>query len=137
MTRPRESIPTKVPFAATPAGDPPSVRTWANPSVWTDPMLTALEKGVRGGRWHRLIDKVYAKLSLFTAGRKVVGNGGAPGVDHVTVEKFDSHSQEELARLGAELAGGTYRPQAVRRKWIDKPGSREKRPLGIPTVRDR
>ena len=100
-------------------------------------MLTALEKGVRGGRWHTLIDKVYAKLNLFTAGRKVVGNGGAPGVDHVTVEKFDSHSHEELTRLGAELEGGTYRPQAVRRKWIDKPGSREKRPLGIPTVRDR
>jgi RNA-directed DNA polymerase len=100
-------------------------------------MLTALEKGVRGGRWHTLIDKVSAEINLFTAIRKVVSNKGAPGVDHVTVEKFDSHSREELARLQAELAGDTYRPQAVRRKWIDKPGSRDKRPLGIPTVRDR
>lgn len=100
-------------------------------------MLTALEKGVRGGRWHTLIDKVSAELNLFTACRKVTGNKGAPGVDHVTVEKFESHSREELARLRAELVGGTYRPRAVRRKWIDKPGSREKRPLGIPTVRDR
>jgi RNA-directed DNA polymerase len=100
-------------------------------------MLTALEKGVRGGRWHTLIDKVSAEINLFTAIRKVVSNKGAPGVDHITVEKFDSHSREELARLQAELAGDTYRPQAVRRKWIDKPGSRDKRPLGIPTVRDR
>ena len=100
-------------------------------------MLTTLEQGVRGGRWHTLIDKVYSRKNLFFACRKVVGNKGAPGVDHVTVEHFDSHSREELARLGAELADDTYRPQAVRRKWIDKPGSREQRPLGIPTVRDR
>jgi RNA-directed DNA polymerase len=100
-------------------------------------MLTALEKGVRGGRWHTLIDKVSAEINLFTAMRKVVWNKGAPGVDHVTVEEFDSHNREELARLHAELKGDTYRPQAVRRKWIDKPGSPDKRPLGIPTVRDR
>lgn len=100
-------------------------------------MLTALEQGVRGGRWHTLIDKVWSERNLFTAGRKVVGNKGAPGVDHVTVEKFDSHSREELARIQAELQSDRYRPQHVRRKWIDKPGSREKRPLGIPTVRDR
>jgi RNA-directed DNA polymerase len=84
-----------------------------------------------------LIDKVYSRVNLFTAGRKVVGNGGAPGVDHVTVEHFDSHSHEELAQLQADLQNDQYRPQAVRRKWIDKPGSPEKRPLGIPTVRDR
>ncbi len=100
-------------------------------------MLTALEKGVRGGRWHTLIDKVYSRVNLFHACRKVVENKGAPGVDHVTVEKFDSHNREELARLQAELQNDTYRPQPVRRKWIDKPGSQEKRPLGIPTVRDR
>jgi RNA-directed DNA polymerase len=100
-------------------------------------MLTALEQGVRGGRWHTLIDKVFSRVNLFTACRKVVGNRGAPGVDHVTVEKFDSHNREELVRLEAELRGGTYRPQAVRRKWIDKSGSLDKRPLGIPTVRDR
>jgi RNA-directed DNA polymerase len=100
-------------------------------------MLTALEQGVRGGRWHTLIDKVFVEINLFTAIRKVVSNKGAPGVDHVTVEKFDSHSREELARLHAQLKGDTYRSQAVLRKWIDKPGSPEKRPLGIPTVRDR
>src|SRR5579872_2437336 len=98
MSRHREPKPTKVPFAATPAGEPAPARAWANPSVWTDPMLTALEQGVRGGRWHTLIDKVYSRANLFYACRKVVENKGAPGMDHVTVEKFDSHSREELAR---------------------------------------
>ena len=100
-------------------------------------MLTTLEQGVRGGRWHTLIDKVCSRRNLFDASRQVVGNQGAPGVDHITVEHFDSHSREELARLLAQLQDDTYRPQAVLRKWIDKPGSPEKRPLGIPTVRDR
>lgn len=100
-------------------------------------MLTALEQGVRGGRWHTLIDKVCSRINLFHAFRKVEGNKGAPGVDQVTVEDFSSHSREELARLQEQLESDAYRPQAVRRKWIDKPGSREKRPLGIPTVRDR
>ncbi|MFN0051232.1 MAG: group II intron reverse transcriptase/maturase [Planctomycetales bacterium] len=100
-------------------------------------MLTALEQGVRGGKWHTLIDKVYSEKNLFSASRKVVGNKGAPGVDHVTVEHFESHSREELARLQIQLRDDAYQPQAVRRKWIDKPGSQEQRPLGIPTVRDR
>src|SRR5262245_51450792 len=103
--------PTTVPFAATPAGEPPSVRDWANPSVWTDPMLMTLEQGVRGGRWHTLIDKVCSRRNLFTACCKVVGNKGAPGVDGVTVETFDRRNREELARLQTQLESDTYRPQ--------------------------
>jgi len=100
-------------------------------------MLTALDTGVRGGRWHTLIDKVYASLNLFAASGKVVENGGAAGVDHQTVQDFQAHLQEELQRLADALRTDAYRPQAVRRTWIPKPGSPEKRPLGIPTVRDR
>ena len=51
-------------------------------------MLTTLQQGVRGGRWHTLIDKVYAPLNLFAASRDVIGNQGAAGVDHQTVEGF-------------------------------------------------
>ena len=43
----KENQPTTVPFAATPAGEPPTIREWANRYVWTDRMLTALETGVR------------------------------------------------------------------------------------------
>jgi RNA-directed DNA polymerase len=139
MIKPRERTyqPVTVPFAATPAGEPPSIREWANPCVWTERMLTTLEQGVRGGRWHTLIDKVYAPLNLFAASASVIGNQGAAGVDHQTVEDFLAHRQEELDRLHEALRTNTYRPRAVRRVWIPKPGSNEQRPLGVPTVCDR
>ena len=100
-------------------------------------MLTALDVGVKGGRWFSLIDKVYAPPNLRAAFARVKANRGSGGVDHVTVERFEAHLDAELDRLAASLRDGTYRPQAIRRAWIPKPGSREKRPLGIPTVRDR
>ena len=110
---------------------------WVEPAVWTLRMLTALERGVKGGIWFSLIDKVYAPPNLRAAFADVKANHGKGGVDHVTVEQFEAHLDEELDRLYWSLREGTYRPQAIRRAWIDKLGSREKRPLGIPTVRDR
>ena len=100
-------------------------------------MLTALEQGVLGGKWFSLMDKVYALRSLRRAFERVKANGGAAGVDHVTVEEFERHLEANLAKLSRTLQDGSYRPQAIRRVWIPKPGSKEKRPLGIPTVRDR
>jgi RNA-directed DNA polymerase len=99
-------------------------------------MLTALEQGVRGGRWHTLIDKVYALPTLRAAFARVKANRGAPGVDHVTVAMYETRLDANLAGLSAMLRDGTYRPQPIRRHWIPK-GPRERRPLGIPTVRDR
>jgi RNA-directed DNA polymerase len=100
-------------------------------------MLTTLEQGVRGGKWHALIDKVFAPLNLFAASGNVIGNRGAAGVDHQTVDDFLRNRKQELERLHVALRTDNYRPQAVKRVWIDKPGSKEKRPLGVPTVRDR
>lgn len=100
-------------------------------------MLTALETGVKGNVWFSLIDKVFSERNLLAAGRKVFANGGAPGVDHVTVEAFEKRLDENVAKLAEVLRTGTYRPQAIRRTYIPKPGSTEQRPLGIPTVRDR
>jgi RNA-directed DNA polymerase len=100
-------------------------------------MLTALEQGVRGGKWHTLSDKVYQPMNLLLASLSVLDNKGAAGVDHQTVAQFQEKHLEELRRLEADLRAGTYRSQAVRRVWIPKPGSTDKRPLGIPTVRDR
>jgi RNA-directed DNA polymerase len=100
-------------------------------------MLTALEEGVKGGRWHTLIDKVYFDHNLEAAYLRVAANRGAAGVDHVTVEGFGTRLDDELSKLSQGLRDGTYRPQAVRRVHIPKPGSQETRPLGIPTVRDR
>ena len=100
-------------------------------------MLTALEAGVKGGQWYSLMDKVYALPNLRAAFAKVKANRGAAGVDHQTIEMFEQRLEENLEKLSHRLKDGSYRPQAVRRVWIPKPGSQEKRPLGIPTVRDR
>jgi RNA-directed DNA polymerase len=58
-------------------------------------------------------------------------------VDQITVARFECDLNRRLERLAEELRQGNYRPQAIRRAWIPKPGRRELRPLGIPTVRDR
>ena len=120
-----------------PDGDVRCRWQWAEPSVWTRRMLTALENGVRAGRWHSLIDKLYNRDTLRAAFKRVAANAGAPGVDHVTIEAFARRLDENLEHLHRRLKEGTYRPQAIRRVYIPKPGRRQKRPLGIPTVRDR
>jgi|SRR3984957_13738318 len=137
MAKRSDPKPATVPFGATPAGEPPSVREWANRSVWTDRMLDALHTGVRGGKWHTLHDKVYNRSNLTTASVSVLGNQGAAGVDHQTVEEFAASCGEEIDKLVEDLRTGKYQPHAVKRVWISKLGSTEQRPLGIPAVRDR
>jgi RNA-directed DNA polymerase len=111
--------------------------SWTEGAVWTNRMLTALEQGAKGGKWFRLIDKVFSERGLQAAARQVLANKGACGVDHVSVGRFQSQLLPELRMLSQSLQDGTYHPQAIRRVHIPKPGSRETRPLGIPTVRDR
>ena len=99
-------------------------------------MLAALEEGVQGGVWHSLIDKVWRPANLSSAWNKVRRNKGSAGVDHVTTEMFEREAPGHLERLSRQLKEGSYRPSAIRRVYIPKPGGGE-RPLGIPTVRDR
>jgi RNA-directed DNA polymerase len=110
---------------------------WVEPTVWTERMLAALEQGVKGGKWFSLIDKVHPQRTLEAAFSQVAANQGAAGVDHVTVTMFEERLEETLRRLSEDLRSGSYRPQQIRRHHIPKPGSKETRPLGIPTVRDR
>jgi len=100
-------------------------------------MLAALDNGVKGGVWFSLIDKVFTPGNLHAAWAKVQANAGAAGVDGQTIEAFGKNTERYLEQLHEQLRRGTYQPQPVRRVWIDKPGSTQKRPLGIPTVRDR
>lgn len=100
-------------------------------------MLTALEDGVKGGKWFSLIDKVSAPRVLRWAFTRVKANGGAAGVDHQTIAMYEQQLEQQTEYLASTLKEGSYQPAANRREWIPKPGSREKRPLGIPTVRDR
>jgi RNA-directed DNA polymerase len=137
MTKSTEEQPEAVPAGATRAGGILLRWGWVEPTVWTERMLTTLEQGVKGGKWYSLIDKVHTERTLCAAFSQVASNDGAAGVDHVTIAMFQDHLEQNLENLSEELRKGTYRPQAIRRHYIPKPGSQEKRPLGIPTVRDR
>lgn len=134
--RQQGTAPARVP-AAKQAGEVRARWAWAEPCVWTERMLTALEQGVKGGKWFSLIDKVSSPSMLRRAFERVKANGGAAGVDHQTIEMYEQRLEQQTEYLARTVRDGSYQPAAVRREWIPKPGSREKRPLGIPTVRDR
>ena len=110
---------------------------WVERSVWTDRMLRTLERGIEGGKWFALIDKVYRIANLQSAFNQVWRNGGSAGIDGQSIQHFEAQEEQQLQQLSQELQSRSYRPAAVRRVWIPKPGSTEKRPLGIPVVRDR
>jgi RNA-directed DNA polymerase len=106
-------------------------RGWVEPAIWTERMIAALETGVKGGRWFSLMDKMCAERTLVAAWSRVQCNRGAAGVDRQSIEAFAAHAERYLAELRDDLRTGHYRPQLVKRVWIDKPGSRVQRPLGI------
>lgn len=133
-----EKTPAGVPKGAKQAGEIRARWLWVEPSVWTERMLTALEKGVKGGQWFSLIDKVYSKRNLEAAFERVRTNRGSAGVDHQTIAMFTDRLEQNLERLSKALRDGKYQPQDIKRVWISKAGrKKEERPLGIPTVRDR
>lgn len=99
-------------------------------------MLAALEKGVKGGKWFSLIDKVYRLETLELAWQRVSSKGGAGGVDGQSVESFGRHAQEYLKELSEALRTGSYRAQAVRGVSIPKAEGKWRK-LGIPTIKDR
>jgi len=88
-------------------------------------------------KWYSLCDKVWNPANLQAAWERVYANRGGSGVDGQTVHDYRKREQQELAWLHDWLKRDRYVPQPVRRVMIPKPGSREKRPLGIPAVRDR
>ena len=99
--------------------------------------LWSVAKQQPGRRFHALMDRIYRRDVLWEAWRRVKRNRGAAGVDAMTLAAVEQRGVEEfLADLGACLRAGTYRPAAVRRRYIPK-GDGRQRPLGIPTVRDR
>jgi len=100
-------------------------------------MLATLERGIEGGKWYSLIDKVWKEATLREAAEAVIRNAGAAGVDGQTTELLKAQVEETITTLNRQLREERYAPQPVKRQWIPKLGSAEKRPLGIPTVRDR
>ena len=110
-------------------------RKFVPASLWTEAMLAALQRGVKGGKWYSLIDKVSRFETLELGWAQVEKNAGAAGVDRISVERFAHGRDRYLAELVQGLRDGSYRPLPVRRVYIPK--GKKKRPLGIPAVKDR
>jgi len=84
---------------------------------------------------HSLTGRITIAL-MYDAFRAVKRNKGKAGVDRISIERFSRDLDQNLIALMRELKDGTFCPAPVLRKYIDKGGGK-KRPLGIPTVRDR
>ena len=129
-----EATPPLVPATAPQGGELRARWAWVEPAVWTDRMLATLETGLEGGKWFRLIDKVWSPKNLASSREKVIAKGGSAGGVNQSVKQVEAHKDETIRYLEQMLREDQYRPQAVKRVWIPKPGSRDKRPLGVPTV---
>ena len=120
------------------------IRKWDRHPAWTPAMRAALSRIRKGsGKWHTLIGRMYEvrlieaawqRLDRRTRGKR---RSRGAGVDGVTVEQFSRRAREEVPRLAEELRSGSYRPRPVRQMEVPKPGSRKKRKLGLPCVRDK
>jgi RNA-directed DNA polymerase len=96
----------------------------------------ASERQESPGQNDRLMEQVAEQANLNAAWRRVRQNGGAPGIDGITIEEFPALCAGRAETLRGQLLDGSYRPSALRRVTIPKPNGGE-RQLGIPTVQDR
>ena len=102
----------------------------------TEPRMTETDpESLAGtGRW---MEEVLDKENLKVALKRVIKNGGAPGIDGMTTEELPEFLKANWQRIRSQLLEGSYKPKPVRRVEIPKPGSEKKRKLGIPSCLDR
>jgi len=111
--------------------------SWVERSVWSQRMLNRLEATQEQTVWWALWDKVCHPENLDGAILRVIVNHGRAGVDNQTTEQLARDWDRNRNQLLEELRAGKYQPLPAKRVWIDKLGSKDKRPLGVPAVRDR
>ncbi len=99
--------------------------------------LYGVAKQQKERRFHALYDRIFRSDVLKEAWRRVKRNKGAAGVDEITLEAVEEYGVEKLLNeLREKLHAGKYRPPPVLRRYIPKADGK-RRPLGIPTVKDR
>lgn len=109
----------------------------ASSCMWSFDMLRALEYGVKGNKWFSLKDKICREIAITQGFYKVFRSDGGSGVDEQTIEMFDKNLEPNINSLARQLRNNQYNPLPTKRVYIDKPGTKEKRALGVPTVKQR
>ncbi|HRY46793.1 MAG TPA: group II intron reverse transcriptase/maturase [Candidatus Paceibacterota bacterium] len=110
---------------------------WTEAGVWPERMLATLERGIEGGKWYSLYDKVWKMQNLERAVEKVTAGKSPKKADGRKCRRYAQHSPQRLPELQAMLKEGKYHPRPAQRIWIPKLGSKEMRPLGVPPVENR
>lgn len=110
---------------------------WTEASVWTERMLATLERGLRGGKWYSLMDKVGKMENLQRAVQKVAEGKSPKKADGRRCRQYAEQSANRLPALQSSIRNAEYQPKPAKRVWIPKPGSNELRPLGIAPVENR
>jgi len=106
-------------------------------AVWTERMLATLERGIKGGRWYSLYDKVWKMENLQRAVQKVAAGKSPKKPDGRKCRRYAEQSARRLPQLQRSIQSSQYQPQPAQRHWIPKLGSKELRPLGVPPVENR
>ena len=105
--REEQSKPRAVPRRLERGGEIRARWAWVKAPIWTERMLEALEGGVKGGKWHSLIDKVYREENLRDAWCQVEEKQGGGGVDNVTIAEFERHLDRRLETLERPSRSGS------------------------------
>jgi RNA-directed DNA polymerase len=110
---------------------------WTEAVVWTERMLATLARGIEGGKWYSLYDKVWKMANLQRAVEKVTQGKSPKKADGRKCRRYAEQSVRRLPQLQQMLKEGRYNPLPAQRIWIPKLGSKEMRPLGVPPVENR
>ena len=102
---------------------------WTEAAVWTERMLATLERGITGGKWYSLNDKVTKMENLQRAVEKVIKGKSLKKADGRKCRRYAEQSDQRLPQLQRSIQSGQYQPKPVQRVWIPKLGSKEFRPL--------